>query len=80
MRAALQNADPPPYVPGMEAAGIVDEGGSDVPARLKLGDAVMAIVLPKAVTARIASKSCSTPGLSSAPRPERAKLRPAAWR
>ena len=47
MRAEQQKADPPPYVPGMEAAGIVDEVGSGVPARLKLGDAVMAIVVPK---------------------------------
>jgi NADPH2:quinone reductase len=36
-----------PNVPGMEAAGIVDEVGSDVPDRLKVGDAVMAIVVPK---------------------------------
>lgn len=31
----------------MEAAGIVDEVGADVPDRLKLGDAVMAIVVQK---------------------------------
>ena len=46
-RAEMQKADPPPYVPGMEAAGIIDEVGPGVPDRLKLGDAVMAIVLPK---------------------------------
>jgi NADPH:quinone reductase len=46
-RAEQQRADPPPYVPGMEAAGIVDEVGSGVPDRLKVGDAVMAIVVPK---------------------------------
>jgi NADPH2:quinone reductase len=46
-RAEQQKADPPPYVPGMEAAGIVDEVGGGVPDRLKLGDAVMAIVVPK---------------------------------
>src|SRR6202050_531013 len=46
-RAEQQKADPPPYVPGMEAAGIVDELGSGVPDRLKVGDAVMAIVVPK---------------------------------
>jgi NADPH:quinone reductase-like Zn-dependent oxidoreductase len=45
--AEQQKADPPPYVPGMEAAGIVDEIGSGVPERLKVGDAVMAIVVPK---------------------------------
>ena len=46
-RAEQQKADPPPYVPGMEAAGIVDEVGSGVPDRLKVGDAVIAIVVPK---------------------------------
>jgi NADPH:quinone reductase-like Zn-dependent oxidoreductase len=46
-RAEQQKADPLPYVPGMEAAGIVDEVGSGVPDRLKVGDAVMAIVVPK---------------------------------
>ena len=37
-RAEQQKADPPPYVPGMEAAGIVDEVGSGVPERLGVGD------------------------------------------
>jgi NADPH:quinone reductase-like Zn-dependent oxidoreductase len=46
-RAEQQKADQPPYVPGMEAAGIIDEIGSGVPDRLQLGDAVMAIVVPK---------------------------------
>jgi NADPH:quinone reductase-like Zn-dependent oxidoreductase len=46
-RAEQQKADPPPYVPGMEAAGIIDEVGSGVPDRLRVGDAVMAIVVPK---------------------------------
>lgn len=46
-RADQQKEDPPPYVPGMEAAGIVDEVGDGVPDRLKVGDAVMAIVVPK---------------------------------
>ena len=47
MRAERQKADPPPYVPGMEAAGVIDEVGSGVPDRLKVGDAVMAIVVPR---------------------------------
>jgi NADPH:quinone reductase-like Zn-dependent oxidoreductase len=45
-RAEMQKVDPPPYVPGMEAAGIVDEVGEGVD-RFKVGDAVMAIVVPK---------------------------------
>ena len=46
-RAEHQKVDPPPYVPGMEAAGIVDEVGSGVPDKLGVGDAVVAIVLPR---------------------------------
>src|SRR5687768_9105072 len=45
-RAEMQKADPPPYVPGMEVAGIIDEVGSGVD-RLKVGDSVIAIVVPK---------------------------------
>ncbi len=46
-RAEQQKADPPPYVPGMEAAGIVDEVGEGVATGVKTGDAVLAIVVPK---------------------------------
>jgi NADPH:quinone reductase-like Zn-dependent oxidoreductase len=46
-RAEQQKTDPPPYVPRMDVAGMVDEVGSGVPDRLKVGDAVMAIVVPK---------------------------------
>lgn len=46
-RAEQQKAYPPPYVPGMEAAGIIDQIGDGVPERLTLGDAVMAIVVPQ---------------------------------
>jgi NADPH:quinone reductase-like Zn-dependent oxidoreductase len=46
-RAEQQKADPPPYVPGMEVAGIVDEVGRDTTDRFKSGDSVMAIVVPK---------------------------------
>src|SRR6266436_3892834 len=38
---------PPPYVPGMDAAGIVDEVGEGVATGVKVGDAVMAMVVPK---------------------------------
>jgi len=46
-RAEQQKVDPPPYIPGMEVAGIIDEVGEGVPDRLNPGDAVMAIVVPK---------------------------------
>ncbi|MFI9388113.1 NADP-dependent oxidoreductase [Kutzneria sp. NPDC052558] len=37
---------PGPYVPGMDAAGVVDAIGPDTDTSLRPGDAVMAIVLP----------------------------------
>ena len=46
-RAEQQKADPPPYVPGMDAAGVVDEIGPGVVTDLQVGDRAMAIVLPK---------------------------------
>jgi NADPH:quinone reductase len=45
-RAALLAKDPPPYVPGMDAAGVLDEIGEGVETDLRIGDAVMAIVIP----------------------------------
>jgi NADPH:quinone reductase-like Zn-dependent oxidoreductase len=42
----LQAAGPPPYVPGMDAAGVLDEIGEGVTTDLQVGDPVMAIVLP----------------------------------
>ncbi|MDA1310218.1 MAG: NADP-dependent oxidoreductase [Proteobacteria bacterium] len=47
-RAEQQKLDPPPYVPGMDAAGIVDQVGDGVATGVKVGDAVMAMVVPKA--------------------------------
>jgi len=46
-RAEMQKADPPPYVPGMDAAGVLDEIGDGAETDLAVGDHVMAIVLPK---------------------------------
>lgn len=46
-RAEQQKADPAPYVPGMDAAGIVDEVGDGVSTGVKVGDAVIAMVVPK---------------------------------
>lgn len=37
---------PPPYVPGMDAAGVLDQIGPDVTTDLRVGDHVMAIVVP----------------------------------
>jgi len=46
-RAEQQKVDPPPYVPGMDAAGVVDEVGAGVATGVRVGDAVMAMVVPK---------------------------------
>lgn len=46
-RAEAQKADPGPYVPGMDAAGIVDEVGEGVTTGIAVGDRAMGIVVPK---------------------------------
>ncbi|MEM7253608.1 MAG: NADP-dependent oxidoreductase [Pseudomonadota bacterium] len=46
-RAEQQKVDPPPYIPGMDAAGIVDQVGDGVNTGVRVGDAVMAMVCPK---------------------------------
>jgi NADPH:quinone reductase-like Zn-dependent oxidoreductase len=46
-RAALLRDIPPPYVPGMDAAGTLDQIGPDVMTDLAVGDDVMAIVVPQ---------------------------------
>lgn len=46
-RAEQQKVDPPPYVPGMDVAGIVDEVGDGVSTGVKTGDAVMGMVVTK---------------------------------
>lgn len=46
-RAAQQKAEGPPWVPGMDIAGIADEVGAGVTTGVRVGDAVMAMVVPK---------------------------------
>jgi NADPH:quinone reductase len=45
-RAAALHDVPPPYVPGMDAAGVLDEIGEGVTTDLEVGDHVMAVVVP----------------------------------
>ena len=45
-RAEMLKSVPTPHVPGMDAAGLVDEIGPDATTSLKVGDAVMAMVIP----------------------------------
>mgnify|MGYP005816446417 CR=1 FL=1 len=42
----LRAVGPPPYVPGMDVAGVVDEIGPGTETDLQVGDSVMAVVLP----------------------------------
>ena len=46
LMAQLQKKNPPPYVPGMDAAGVVDQIGEGVNTDIQLGDNVMAMVVP----------------------------------
>lgn len=46
-RAQLLKDVPPPHVPGMDAAGVVDEIGPDTITDLRIGTAVMAMVIPR---------------------------------
>jgi NADPH2:quinone reductase len=45
-RAEALKKDPPPYIPGMDAAGVIDEIGAGTQTDLAVGDAVMAMVIP----------------------------------
>jgi NADPH:quinone reductase-like Zn-dependent oxidoreductase len=45
-RAERLKAIDPPYIPGMDAAGVIDEVGPDTETALAVGDAVMAMVVP----------------------------------
>ncbi len=47
-RSTSMKVDPPPYIPGMDAAGIIDEVGAGTETSLSVGDAVMAMILPRA--------------------------------
>lgn len=44
--AQMQKINPPPYIPGMDAAGVIDQIGEGVETDLKEGDSVMAMVVP----------------------------------
>lgn len=45
-RAEHQKKDPPPYVPGMDVAGVLEAVAPDVETDLHIGDRVMGIVIP----------------------------------
>ncbi|MCH2524410.1 MAG: NADP-dependent oxidoreductase [Dehalococcoidia bacterium] len=45
-RAEALKKDPPPYIPGMDIAGVIDEIGPNSTSELSVGDQVMAMVVP----------------------------------
>jgi NADPH:quinone reductase len=45
-RAEVLARDPPPYIPGMDVAGVIDQIGPGTDTSLALGDRVMAMVIP----------------------------------
>jgi NADPH:quinone reductase-like Zn-dependent oxidoreductase len=47
MLSEQQKGIAPPYVPGMEAAGVVDEVGEGVTTGVKVGDSVLGLVIPR---------------------------------
>jgi NADPH2:quinone reductase len=47
LQSEQQKGIAPPYVPGMEAAGVVDEIGAGVTTGVKVGDSVLGLVIPR---------------------------------
>ena len=47
MLSEQQKGIAPPYIPGMEAAGVVDEVGEGVTTGVKVGDSVLGLVVPR---------------------------------
>ena len=45
-RAQLLQKTPPPYVPGMDVAGVIDQIGAGTETDFAIGDSVMAMVVP----------------------------------
>lgn len=45
-RAQLLQKTPPPYVPGMDVSGVIDEIGAGTETNFVIGDSVMAMVIP----------------------------------
>lgn len=53
---------PPPYVPGMDAAGVLDALGEGVEGDLQVGEHVMAVVLPRGTRGGYAELVCVPAG------------------
>src|SRR4051812_8703605 len=59
----------PPYIPGMDAAGVIDELGEGADGRLKVGDKVVALVLPTAPRKGAYAEQIVVPAASVVPMP-----------
>ena len=62
---------PPPYVPGMDAAGVLEQIGEGVSTDLQVGDDVMAIVVPSGSHGAYSERSWSRPSRWPGCRPVR---------
>lgn len=67
--AAMFAHQRPPYIPGMDAAGVIDELGPGTDGRLKIGDKVVAIVLPMAPPKGAYAEQIVVPAASGVPMP-----------
>jgi NADPH:quinone reductase len=57
LRSGARATDvPPPYVPGMDVAGVLEQAGPGAPTDLQVGDHVMAIVVPHGQTGGYAER------------------------
>ncbi|MDT7749904.1 MAG: NADPH:quinone reductase [Pseudonocardiales bacterium] len=73
LRAGAQQARlaavPPPYRPGMDAAGVVDKLGPELDGRLQLGQRVVALVLPSGPHGGAYAEQVVVPAASVVPAP-----------
>ncbi|MDT7565348.1 MAG: NADPH:quinone reductase [Pseudonocardiales bacterium] len=73
LRAGAQQARlaavPPPYRPGMDAAGVVDKLGPELDGRLQLGARVVALVLPSGPHGGAYAEQVVVPAASVVPAP-----------
>ncbi len=70
-RAKIQE---PPFIPGMDAAGVIDAVGPDVDGRLKVGDRVVAMVLPSSAYGGAYAEQIVLPASSVVHAPKSADL------
>ena len=61
-RKQLERTGPPPYVPGMDVAGVLEAIGDGAETRLEVGDRVMGIVVPRGSHGGYSQKLALPPG------------------